>query len=722
MKRRPLPRPCPRQGLSLRPTVCVALLLCATAQAQETEARASLERVVVSATRSEAQSFDVPASISRIDGDEARDRRAQINISESLLAVPGLLARDRQNYAQDVQISVRGFGARASFGIRGVRLYVDGIPATLPDGQGQISHVDLGSVGRMEVLRGPFSALYGNSSGGVINVFSEDGAGPPRLGLSVATGSDGLRRISSQLSGAVEGPKQFSYMLSASQFDTEGYREHSQAQRRLGNVKLSLRPDEASKLTLVANRVDLPIAQDPLGLTRAQFQADPRSVDPSALSFNTRKTMDQTQLGLIYERQLDSSNALTAMVYGGHRNTEQFQSIPVATQKNPLHPGGVIDLTRDYRGADLRWNLKTLWAGGLLQAVAGLAYDQLKEERRGYLNYVGSSLGVQGDLRRQENNEVSSLDPYLQLSWQPAPRWTLNAGLRRTQVHFKSNDAYITASNPDDSGSADYRATLPVLGLLYALSPGLHVYASAGRGFETPTLNELSYRPNGQTGLNFALQAARSDSLELGLKARSSEWGQGSLALFQTHTAQEIVTQSNVGGRASYQNAGRSRRLGLELAWSKTLPRDLQAQLAYTYLDAEYRDGFMTCTSSPCASPNQAIAAGSKIPGIAKHAFFAALNWAPPQGWRAGLEARALSQVFVNDLNSDAAPGHGLLSANAGYLLKLGAWDVNAFVRIDNLFDRQVSGSVIVNEGNSRFFEPAPGRIWLASISAGLSF
>jgi len=707
-----------------QPFACLALLLCGSAQvqAQVAQAPASLERVVVSATRSEAQDFDVPASISRVDGDEARDRRAQVNISESLGAVPGLLARDRQNYAQDVQISVRGFGARASFGIRGVRLYVDGIPATLPDGQGQISHVELGSLGRIEVLRGPFSALYGNSAGGVINVFTEDGVGPPRLDLSVASGSDGLRRVNSRLSGALDGPKHFSYVLSTSQFDTEGYREHSQARRRLGNLKLSLRPDEASKLTLIANSVALPIAQDPLGLSRAQFEANPRGVDPSALSFNTRKTMDQTQLGLVYERQLDDSNGLMAMVYGGHRNTEQFQAIPVATQKNPLHPGGVIDLARDYRGADLRWTLKTDWAGGPLQAVAGLAYDLLREDRRGYLNYVGGSLGVLGDLRRKEINEVSSMDPYMQLSWQPAPRWTLNAGLRHSQVHFKSNDAYITASNPDDSGSADYSATLPVLGLLYALGPELHVYASAGRGFETPTLNELSYRPNGQSGLNFGLQAARSDSLELGLKAQGADWGQASLALFQTGTAQEIVTQSNVGGRASYQNAGRSRRLGLELAWRKSLPRDLQAQLAYTYLDAEYRDGFMSCNTSPCATPNQAIAAGNKIPGIAKHALFASLNWAPPQGWRAGLEARALSRVFVNDLNSDAAPGFGLLSANAGYLLKLGAWDLNAFVRVDNLFDQQVPGSVIVNEGNGRYFEPAPGRNWLASVSAGLSF
>ncbi|MBB4841762.1 iron complex outermembrane receptor protein [Paucibacter oligotrophus] len=695
------------------------LSITAQAQAQLGGPPASLERVVVSATRSEAQAFDVPAAISRVDGEELRERRAQVNLSEGLAVVPGLLARDRQNYAQDTQISLRGFGARASFGIRGLRLYVDGIPATLPDGQGQISHVDLASVARIEVLRGPVSALYGNSSGGVIQVFTEDGAGPKRLDLSLSKGADGLQRVASRFSGASGG---FSYLLSLSQFDTDGYREHSQTRRRLGNAKLSWRPDEASRLSLVLNRVDLPLAQDPLGLTRAQMEADPRGVDPAALSFDTRKTMAQNQLGLVYERQLNTGNKILATLYGGSRSTTQFQSIPVATQKNPLHPGGVIDLERDYRGADLRWSLSSELLDGPLQMVAGLAYDQLKEERRGYLNYVGNSLGVLGELRRKEHNEVSNTDPYLQLSWQAAPGWNLNAGLRHTRVRFKSSDAYITAANPDDSGSADYRATLPVLGLLWSAAPGLHLYASAGRGFETPTLNELSYRPSGGTGLNFELQAARSKSLELGLKARGAALGELDLALFQTQTSQEIVTQTNVGGRATFQNAGRSRRLGLELAWRKTLLPDLQAQAAFTHLDAEYRDTFMTCTATPCTAAKQPIAAGNKIPGIAKRSLFMALNWAPPQGWRAGLEARALSRVFVNDLNSDAAPGHGLLSANAGYLLRLGVWELNGFVRVDNLFDRQVPGSVIVNDGNNRFFEPAPGRNWLASVSAAMRF
>ena len=695
------------------PAALCCLIVPATAAAQSPPSR--LAPVVVTATRTENAAFDVPASIDRIGGDEVQEGRARINISESLGAVPGLLARDRQNYAQDVQISVRGFGARSTFGIRGVRLYVDGIPATLPDGQGQISNVDLGSVGSIEVLRGPFSALYGNSSGGVIQIFTEDPGAVPRLGASVSGGSDDIQRLGAKASGSFGA---LDVVASASRFRTDGYRDHSVTQRLLGNAKLALRPDADSKFTLVANSVTLPTAQDPLGLTRAQFDADPRSADASATSFDTRKTVAQTQGGLTYERRIDAANTVSVLGYTGHRDTRQYQSIPVATQANVLHPGGVIVLGRDYSGADLRWTYKAAsWS-----LVGGLAYDTLKEHRQGFQNFIGTKLGVQGALRRDENNDVSNTDEYVQGTWQIAPRWSVNAGLRHSAVRFASTDAYIVGTNPDDSGSASYRATLPVVGVMFAASDAVHLYATAGRGFETPTLNELAYRSSGGTGLNFDLRSARSTSVELGVKTRLAGLGELNAALFQTGTDQEIVTQTNVGGRATFQNAGATRRRGIELGWSDRYFEHLRAQLAITALDATYRDAFGTCTVTPCATPNLVIPAGNRIPGVARTAFFAALNWAPPMGLRAGVELRALSRVYVNDANSDAAAGHAVLGANIGYALTAGPWELSGFVRGDNLFARTYAGSVIVNEGNSRFFEPAPGRTWLASATATLKF
>jgi iron complex outermembrane receptor protein len=697
------------------PTLALPCLVAA----QTAPPPAALAPVVVTATRLEASPFDVPASIDRIDGSAIRHGRPQVNISESLGGVPGLLARDRQNYAQDVQISVRGFGARSTFGIRGVRLYVDDIPATLPDGQGQLSNVDLGSVDRMEILRGPFSALYGNSSGGVIQVFTEEGRGPTTLTTSLAGGSDGALRGALKLSGS-NGP--VSYLVSGSEFSTDGYREHSAARRRLGNLKLTWRPDEASRLTWVVNSVALPKAQDALGLTRAQFQADPRGVDPSALAFDTRKTVDQTQTGLVYERRVDGANTLRAMAYQGHRNTEQFQSIPVATQANPLHPGGVISLARDYAGTDLRWTHRSTVLERPFTLVAGIAYDTLREHRRGNRNFVGTTLGVSGALRRDENNTVSNVDQYLQAGWTLSDRWQVNAGVRHSQVRFASVDHYIVGTNPDDSGRVDYGATSPVVGLLFAASDALHFYATLGRGFETPTLNELAYRPNGATGLNLGLQPARSQNAEVGVKARLGAWGDLNLALFETRTRDELVTLTNLGGRSTFQNASTTRRRGLEAAWSVQLANDLRAQLAYTGLDARYSSAFATCAATPCTTPTTTIPAGNRIPGVARNAAFASLAWAPALGWRGGIEGRVLSRVYVNDANNDAAAGHAIASVSAGYVARLGGWELNGFARVDNLFGRRYAGSVIVNEGNARYFEPAAGTTWAAGVVATTRF
>lgn len=634
---------------------------------------------------------------------------------KSVGAVPGLVVRDRQNYAQDAQLSVRGFGSRASFGVRGVRIYVDDIPATLPDGQGQISHIDLGSVDHIEVLRGPFSALYGNSSGGVIAVFTEDGKKPATLTPSFAFGSDRTLRTGLKFSGAsgsVDG------VADISRFTTAGYRDHSAAQRNIGNAKLNFALDPASTLKIVVNSVALR-ADDPLGVTHAAFEANPRQVDAAATSFDTRKTINQTQAGLVYTRKLDDANAVRAVLYAGHRNIMQFLAIPVGAQRAPSSAGGVIALGRDYRGADLRWtgSYRDAW-GGPLTIVAGLSQDRLYELRRGYQNFIGATLGVQGALRRDDVNDVSDTSAYLQASWRVVPRWTIDAGVRNSVVRFRSTDQYVVAGNPDDSGSARYSAVLPVAGIVYAPSAGLRFYASAGRGFETPTLNELSYRANGATGLNFALQPSRSNSVEAGIKARSAALGTMTLALFRVNTRDELVTQTNVGGRATFQNAGNTRRNGIEVSLKRDLFADTRVQIAYTWLEARYRNGFLTCTATPCARPATVVAAGNRIPGIAQSTLYGELAWEPQSGWRAGVEMRASSKVWVDDLNSDAAPSYVIAAVRGGYVMKWASWTLNAFARIDNLFARRYAGSVIVNESNRRYFEPAPGRTATVGLSA----
>jgi iron complex outermembrane receptor protein len=680
------------------------------------------EPIVVSATRTGTAAFDVPASIDGLDGDRIREGRPQINLSESLSAIPGIAVQNRQNYAQDLQVSVRGFGARSTFGVRGVRFYVDDIPATMPDGQGQLSHIDLGSVGRIEVLRGPFSALYGNSSGGVVQVFTEEPPDAPGVNAapSFAIGSYRTRREGLKLFGA-SGP--IGYVADASRFSTEGYRNHSAARRDLANAKVTIMIDEASTLSLVANRVSLPKAEDPLGLSHAQFDSDPRSVDPSALAFNTRKTLTQTQAGAVYERRLGTKNTLRVLVYGGDRSTEQYQAIPTASQIAPTSPGGVIDLARRYRGTDLRWTHKTRLGGQDFTLIGGVALDVLEEHRLGYQNFISAGtssspqLGVRGELRRDEDNRVNDFDQYAQISWQIGPRWSASAGLRHSKVEFRSADRFVTASNPDDSGRGSYSATLPVFGVLYSISSVAHWYAAASRGFETPTLNELAYSPNGATGLNLALRPARSNNYETGIKLRLPSGWRIDTALFGVDTRSEIVTLTNQGGRSTFTNAGKTKRRGFELAVEPSLAGHWRALATYTFLDAVYSSGFFTCTSAPCSTPTTLIGSGRRIPGVARNVVYGEMSWEPPQGWRFGVEAKAASRIAVNDLNFDAAPGYAAANVRVGYLTKLASLDVNAYARIDNVFDRRYAGSVIVNEGNGRNFEPAQGRAWLVGIT-----
>lgn len=683
---------------------------------------AVLPPVQVTATRVDGQGFDVPASIARVAPEDLRDLRTRVQFADWLAGVPGVLARDRQNQAQDAQISMRGFGARASFGIRGVRLIVDGIPATMPDGQGQISHLALGSIASVEVLSGPYSALYGNASGGVIQVSTEDGAGPPSLSLGSVSGSDGLMQTSGKLSGEFGGQGgAIGYVLEASRFESAGYRQHSSARRNILNAKLTHKDGAGGRWSLIVNHLDMPWAKDPMGLNRSQLEQNPRAVDPAALNFNTRKSVDQSQLGQLYELPLAAGHVLRLMAYGGQRRTEQFQSIPVATQANVLHPGGVIDLARSYAGSELRWTQRRSLLDSPLTLVYGLSLDGLQEHRRGYQNFVGTQPGERGALRRDERNRIQNVDPYAQLSWRFAPGWVLDAGLRHSRVLFRSIDHYVVGRNADDSGSQSYSATLPMLALGYQLNPRLRLHASASRGFETPTLNELAYRTNGDPGLNLGLRPSRSLNLEVGLKAKLGSVGELTAALFKTRSRDEIVTASNAGGRASFQNAGATRRQGLELALAARPLPDLQGRLAYTWLDARYLDAFATCTAAPCTTP-QTITAGGLMPGLPRSQLSASLNWTAKQGWQGGLSMRALGRVMADDLNTSAAPGFGLLDAQLGYLTRLGGWEVRSTVQLNNLADKRSVGSVIVNEANKRFFEPAAGRIWSADLSAHLAY
>ena len=665
----------------------------------------TLDRVVVTATRLESvTAFDTPASIDVVSlGDGGT--RTQAALSEVLDGIPGLQARERQNLAQDTQLSIRGFGARSTFGVRGVRLYADGVPATMPDGQGQVSHFSMLGADRVEVLRGPFSALHGNSSGGVIQAWSdipEEGR-DARLQASAASHDTYLMGARLRGAGDVVG-----YNVAASVLDTQGYREHAAARRESLNVLLRLRPG-AGTLDLVANHFDAPDAQDPLGLTRAQAWQAPRQASPVATVFNTRKSVSQDQMGAVYALPFGDGHQVRVMGYGGQRDVEQFLALPVAAQGNPLNSGGVIDLDNTYGGADLRWSWQGQLAGQPVELTAGLNADRQRQRRRGYENFVGPVLGVRGALRRDERNEVENADQYLQAWWRFAPRWSLLAGARRSRITFTSDDAYVTATNPDDSGRVTYDRVMPVAGLVFAPQDALRVYASIGRGFETPTFNELGYRADGAAGLAFDLRPAISRNLELGTKWRAAGGTTLEAAVFRADTDDELAVARNVGGRSSYRNVGAARRQGFELQSDVPLGEAWLVQFAYTWLDATFRDSFPICTAAGCTTPGVQVAAGTRIPGIARQQASLRLRW-QGERWHAAAQLVGMDDVTVNDTGSERAPGYGLLHLEAGRAWSWASGRLQVFGRIDNAMDRFHIGSVIVNEGNARFYEPGAGR------------
>ena len=703
---------------ALSPAAAVALAFApfaAEAQLKPPPGTAAvLDEVVVTATRVEGSAFDLPVSIDRVDRSVIREDRPQVNLSESLNRVPGVVVQNRQNYAQDLQISSRGFGGRSTFGVRGIRLYADGIPATMPDGQGQAATFNLGSADRIEVLRGPFSSMYGNAAGGVIQIFTADGPPEPTLSGGIFAGSYDTWKLGVQF-GGTSGP--LNYIGDLSRFQTDGYRDHSFARRDQLNAKVKYDLGSRGLLTLVVNSLDQPETQDPLGLTAAQVALDPRQAGTNAIAFNTRKSIAQSQAGVTYGLDVTGSDRLEVRAYGGDRQVTQYLAIPLATQAAATHSGGVVDLDRGYGGGGLRWTHMAGLGGGPLTASAGLDYERQSERRTGLIN----NFGIAGALKRNEDDTVSSTAVYAQLEWQFAPRWNLLAGLRYSRVEFESVDYFIAAGNPNDSGSIQYSRTTPAVGLAFKLTPTVNLYGNLGRGFETPTFAELAYRADGTTGLNFALRPATSKHAEIGVKTKIGDSMRLNLAAFRIDVTDEIVVNTNSGGRSTFKNVPGTRRDGVEVAWSGRFGAGLEAAVAYTWLDATFTQPFTTGVGAPAVQVP--VSAGSRLPGVPPQTLYGELIWRyAPMGFHAGVEVRHNGKVFVNDQNSEAADSYTVWSLRAGFEQRGRNWRISEFVRVDNVTDKQYIGSVIVSEANGRFYEPAPTRNVLVGVQASLQF
>ena len=669
----------------------------------------SENEVLVQSGRLTQRQFDAPTSIYTIDAETIRNSGPQVNLSDVLARAPGVVALNRNNYAQDVQISVRGFGARSAFGLRGFRLITDGIPATTPDGQGQASTVSLTSAEKIEVLTGPLAQLYGNSAGGVIQVFTREADLTPTAQSQIFKGSYGLERTDWQLSQRIDN---VGFVADFSTFNIQGYRANSQSKREQLNSVTTVDLNADTRLKLIANVFRMPYAKDPLGLTAAQFLANPKQAGNFALVNDTRKAVNQEQAGAVLEHKLNQNTRIQARFYGGNRDNLQYQAASASA-------GSWVGLERDFHGLGLQIQGKHNLANDkAVDWVIGFDQDYAGENRQGGPAAAGQK---SGNVNRKELNESTNRDYFAQANWRVVPDWTFVTGVRQSSVQLKSKDDYLT-DGVNGSGSVSYEAANPVIGATWHVNDHLNIYLNQGKGFETPTLSESVYTKSGTSviGLfNANLVPSRSKHLELGSKWTPSPDTRLDAALFRINTDNEIVTSLSVGGRTAFTNASETLREGLELSARHAFNSNWRTQVTATVISAEYASG--------------TALAGKSLPGIPQKQLFTSVSWAengfqssskkPLQGKAASFDWIARSSLWANDVNdaSGAAAGYGLLNARLKQGFEWRQANFETYIGIDNLTNKKAVSSVIINQSSRQYFEPLLPRHWVIGISTKLA-
>ena len=651
-----------------------------------------LDEIVVSASGYEQKIMDTAASINLVTINQIQNGQARDNLSEPLNRVPGIFALNRQNYAQDLQISSRGFGANSTFGTRGIRLIVDNIPGTVADGQGQISHIDLPSTDRIEVMRGPFSVLYGNSSGGVIRVFTQDGGPKTEVQPYFEVGSYGQRRAGLKASGK---SGELGYVIDAGQFHTNGYRDQSAADRRNANAKLSFMGGPDTRITLIANNVSLR-AEDPLGLNINQLISNPKQAGTNAISKNTRKSVDQTQTGASIDFRINANNNLLFTPYLGQRRTIQFAS------------ANVIDLERSFYGVDGKWTHQNKLFDMPISLVSGISMNENDDHRRTYTNTGGIAVF---DSTSSQNYAMSAknFDQYLQADLRITERLVFNTGIRNSQTTLSSNTNNTLTTSV---GSNAYRAMTHMASLQYYLTEITNVHVSYGSSFDTPTLNQVLY-DSSYSGSNFGLLAAKTKQVEIGLKSKILQTTQINLSIFNANTINDIVIGGSSSGRTYFTNAPKTNRQGIEGSVQFKLPYHLESNIAYTWLSATVKEAYL--------NNGAYVLSGNRIPGVPNQGLFAELLWVKPnKSMETAIEGRVNGSMAVNDRNSDyMAPGYAVMNIRGVVRQEFaGGWSFSQFFRINNVLDRSYVGSVIVNQSSSQYYEPAPTRNWMIGAKA----
>jgi iron complex outermembrane receptor protein len=682
-------------------TLCSGLVL-----AEDNDPAEHLGDITVNATRVDKSIYQIPAAVGYVGKDDIQLGTQQLGIDESLLKIPGVFMQNRYNFAQDLRISIRGFGSRATFGIRGIKLYVDGIPATLPDGQGGVDSIDIGSLDRMEVIRGPSSSLYGTASGGVINMYTEDGPiDGPFVEARSSFGSYQFRKHAIKAGGQKD---KLNYLMSFSRLELDGYRDHSETDNYLFNSKFRYDIDNTSDITMTVNVLDSPEAQDPGGLRRTSNMFNtgldtPTAAQRNNLRFDAGESVEQQQVGLLYNKSIGEKHDFTLRNYYVLRNFNT--NLPFGDFGGPVTPsGGIVGLDRFFVGGGGQYS----YSGDLFahknRLTVGFDVDSQMDDRVNYTNIVNSP--VVGPKSLDQDEDVLSWGIFLQNEFNITDSVGLTAGIRYDEVEYDFTDNYFV-DGTDDSGDIKFTEWSPQVGLLWSISNAVNIYGNIGTSFEPPSSREFA-NPTAAGGFNPNLDAQTSTNYEVGVKGFLSSKVNYELAVFRIETDDELILAGqNPAGSDFFTNAGETTRNGVEAALTVQPLQGLDMSFAYTYSDFEFDEFNQGGTSFE----------GNAIPGVPEQMAYVELAYYHPSGFYSIWDTQFVDQVYVDNANSDSAGYYTISNYKLGYEIDLGNKIFTPFVGINNIFDRNYIGAVRVNESNSRFFEPAPELNFYAGMS-----
>jgi len=658
------------------------------------------EEVVVFATRIPTEITDLPFAAGRVGRDEIQLARQQLGLDEALATIPGLFFQNRYNFAQDLRIAIRGFGARANFGIRGIRIFSDDIPLTLPDGQGSVDAIDLGSAEQIEVIRGPFSAIYGAASGGVINIRTQDGPETPFVSGRLNLGSYGYRQVQAKTGGQ---NGRWNWLANVSATRLDGYRDHAEYRSDLLNSKFRYEFSDRSRLTLLISAVDQPEAQDPGGLNAVEVAEDRRQAAPRNLLYNAGEALDQQTLGLTWHKEVNANQVLMLRTY--HVSRDFSNRLPFSVNSNGQ--GGSVALDRKFAGlggnyrwtTDLDGDLDGAPGGRTNQFVLGFDYDAQRDLRKRFAN----NQGTLGRLTTNQDEDVSTSAVFIEDAWYITGKLVLTLGARYDEVDYEVTDR----TGSGGSGQANFTQFSPMAGLLWSLRPGLKFYGNVSQSFDPPTTTELA-NPEGSTGFNQELGSQTATNYELGMKGRLVAGARYELALFRIDVKDAIVPFELAGsGQSFFENAGRSTHRGLEAALSMDLLPNLTGSVTYTWSDFTF-DEFR--------GVDGAVFDGNAIPGIPEHLFNIDLAWSHSSGFYAGWDVLYAGKFYADNANQVETGDYLISNLRAGYRKAGKHWEISPFVGINNMFDEKYIGNVRLNASFGRYYEPAPERNLYAGV------